>query len=130
MAKYEILYIIRPNIEEEAKNALVARFDSILTDNGATVVESKDWEKRRLAYEIQDFREGLYHVVNVEANDDAALNEFDRLSKINGDILRHMIVKLNCGSVKPGLCCFIIVALTASTMAFALCTCFPATPFT
>ncbi|MBN2941967.1 MAG: 30S ribosomal protein S6, partial [Streptococcus sp.] len=56
MAKYEILYIIRPNIEEEAKNALVARFDSILTDNGATVVESKDWEKRRLAYEIQDFR--------------------------------------------------------------------------
>ena len=67
MAKYEILYIIRPNIEEEAKNALVARFDSILTDNGATVVESKTWEKRRLAYEIQDFREGLYHIVNVEA---------------------------------------------------------------
>ena len=101
MAKYEILYIIRPNIEEEAKNALVARFDSILTDNGATVVESKDWEKRRLAYEIQDFREGLYHVVNVEsdndfeANDATALNEFDRLSKINGDILRHMIVKLD-----------------------------------
>ena len=96
MAKYEILYIIRPNIEEEAKNALVARFDSILTDNGATVVESKDWEKRRLAYEIQDFREGLYHVVNVESdNDDVALNEFDRLSKINGDILRHMIVKLD-----------------------------------
>jgi len=91
MAKYEILYIIRPNIEEEAKNALVARFDSILTDNGATVVESKSWEKRRLAYEIQDFR----HIVNVEANDDAALKEFDRLSKINADILRHMIVKLD-----------------------------------
>ena len=93
MTKYEILYIIRPNIEEEAKNALVARFDSILTDNGATVVESKTWEKRRLAYEIQDFREGLYHIVNVEANDAVALNEFDRLSKINADILRHMIVK-------------------------------------
>jgi len=65
------------------------------TDNGATVVESKDWEKRRLAYEIQDFREGLYHVVNVESDNDFALNEFDRLSKINGDILRHMIVKLD-----------------------------------
>ena len=79
MAKYEILYIIRPNIEEEAKNALVARFDSILTDNGATIVESKVWEKRRLAYEIKDFREGLYHIVNVEANNDVALKEFDRL---------------------------------------------------
>ncbi|HEL2474368.1 TPA: 30S ribosomal protein S6 [Streptococcus suis] len=95
MAKYEILYIIRPNIEEEAKNALVARFDSILTDNGATIVESKAWEKRRLAYEIKDFREGLYNIVNVEASNDEALKEFDRLSKINGDILRHMIVKLD-----------------------------------
>ncbi|MDY4761211.1 30S ribosomal protein S6 [Streptococcus thoraltensis] len=94
MAKYEILYIIRPNIEEEAKTALVERFDSILTDNGATIVESKDWEKRRFAYEIKDFREGLYHIVTVEAEDAFALNEFDRLSKINTDILRHMIVNL------------------------------------
>lgn len=82
-------------LKKKLKNALVARFDSILTDNGATVVESKDWEKRRLAYEIQDFREGLYHVINVETEDATALNEFDRLSKINGDILRHMIVKLD-----------------------------------
>ena len=74
---------------------LASIVSSILTDNGATVVESKSWEKRRLAYEIQDFREGLYHIVNVEANDDAALKEFDRLSKINADILRHMIVKLD-----------------------------------
>ncbi|MFZ7334316.1 30S ribosomal protein S6 [Streptococcus pluranimalium] len=94
MAKYEILYIIRPNIEEEAKAALVERFDSILSDNGAIIVESKDWEKRRLAYEINDFREGLYHIVTVEAQDAVALNEFDRLSKINTDILRHMIVNL------------------------------------
>ena len=92
---YEIMYIIRPNIDEEAKTALVNRFDSILKDNGAEVLESKLWGKRRLAYEIQDFREGIYHVVNVEANDATALNEFDRLSKINGDILRHMIVKLD-----------------------------------
>ncbi len=93
--KYEIMYIIRPNIDEEAKTALVERFDTILKDNGAEIIDSKDWEKRRLAYEIQDFREGLYHVVNVESDNDFALNEFDRLSKINGDILRHMIVKLD-----------------------------------
>ena len=44
--KYEILYIIRPNIDEEAKSALIERFDAILKDNGAEVLESKDWEKR------------------------------------------------------------------------------------
>ncbi|MFR6223609.1 MAG: 30S ribosomal protein S6, partial [Lactococcus lactis] len=54
MTKYEILYIIRPNIDEEAKAALVERFDGILTDNGAANLESKDWEKRKLAYEIND----------------------------------------------------------------------------
>ncbi|MFC4653188.1 30S ribosomal protein S6 [Lactococcus nasutitermitis] len=95
MTKYEILYIIRPNIDEEAKNAVVARFDTILTDNGAVNVESKDWEKRKLAYEIKDFREGLYHIVTFEAETTAeATSEFDRLAKISEDILRHMIVKV------------------------------------
>ncbi|MDR0922512.1 MAG: 30S ribosomal protein S6 [Lactobacillales bacterium] len=95
MTNYEILYIIRPNIDEEAKTALVDRFDSILKDNGAEVSESKDWEKRRLAYEINGFREGIYHIVNVSApSTAAAINEFDRLAKINDGILRHMIVKL------------------------------------
>ncbi|MGX7014278.1 30S ribosomal protein S6 [Vagococcus silagei] len=92
-ANYEILYIIRPNIDEEAKTALVDRFDSILKENGAEVLESKLWEKRRLAYEIQDFREGIYQIVKVSATDSKALDEFDRLAKISGDILRHMIVK-------------------------------------
>lgn len=91
--KYEIMYIIRPNIEEAEKAALVERFDSILTDNGAEVIESKDWSKRRLAYEIKDFREGIYHIVKVSATDAVAINEFDRLAKINGDILRHMTIR-------------------------------------
>ena len=93
-AKYEILYIIRPNIDEEAKTVLIDRFNSILTDNGAEVIESKDWQKRRLAYEINGFREGIYQIVKVSAPSNAsAINEFDRLAKINDDIVRHMIVR-------------------------------------
>lgn len=92
--KYEIMYIIRPNIDEEAKTALVERFDAILTDNGAEVLESKLWEKRRLAYEMNGFREGIYHIVKVSSPSNAnAINEFDRLAKINDSIIRHMIVK-------------------------------------
>lgn len=92
-AKYEILYIIRPNIDEAEKNALIERFDTILKDNGAEIIESKDWAKRRLAYEIKDFREGIYHIVKLTANDAAAINEFDRLVKFNDDILRHMTIR-------------------------------------
>ena len=92
--KYEIMYIIRPNIDEEAKTALIERFDAILKDNGAEVIESKDWEKRRLAYEMNGYREGIYHIVKVSSPSSAtAVNEFDRLAKINDDIIRHMIGK-------------------------------------
>lgn len=89
---YEITYIIAPDVDETAEAALVERFDKILTDNGAEVVDSKDWSKRRFAYEIGGYNEGIYHVVNVKTSDDKALNEFDRISKITDGILRHMIV--------------------------------------
>ncbi|CAM2841617.1 MULTISPECIES: 30S ribosomal protein S6 [Dellaglioa] len=92
MSKYEITYIIRTDLDEAAKAALIERFDGILTSNGAEIVTSKDWSKRRLAYEISGYNEGIYHIINATANDDIAINEFDRLSKINEGILRHMII--------------------------------------
>ena len=92
MRKYEIMYIIRPNIEDEAKKALVERFNTILTDNGAELTEVKEWGKRRLAYEINDFRDGYYMLVQVQA-EAAAVQEFDRLAKISEDIIRHMVIK-------------------------------------
>ncbi len=93
-AKYELLYIIRPDLDEEGKKALVERFETILKDNGAEVTESKDWAKRRFAYEIKGYREGIYRLVNLQSSDAAAINEFERLARINDDILRHMIVRL------------------------------------
>ncbi|WP_170008573.1 30S ribosomal protein S6 [Bacillus fonticola] len=92
MRAYEVMYIIRPNIEEEAKKALTERFDTLLTDNGAEITESKEWGKRRLAYEINDFRDGYYHIVKANATNEA-VNEFDRLARINDDILRHIVIK-------------------------------------
>ncbi|ANZ57542.1 30S ribosomal protein S6 [Fructilactobacillus lindneri] len=91
--KYEITYIIRPDIDDAAKTALVERFDKVLSDNGANVIDSKDWSKRRFAYEIGGFNEGTYHVVNLTADDSKAIDEFDRLSKFSDDILRQMTVK-------------------------------------
>ncbi|MGN7940914.1 30S ribosomal protein S6 [Metabacillus sp. 22489] len=92
MRKYEIMYIIRPNIEDEVKKALVERFNSVLSDNGAELTEVKEWGKRRLAYEINDFRDGYYMLLQVNA-EAAAVQEFDRLAKISEDIIRHIVVK-------------------------------------
>lgn len=92
MRNYEIMYVVRPSIEEDAKKALIERFEEILTSNGAEIIESKDWGKRRLAYEINDFKEGFYQIVRVKSTDEAT-NEFDRLAKINDDIIRHIVVR-------------------------------------
>ncbi|KEK25645.1 30S ribosomal protein S6 [Bacillus gaemokensis] len=92
MKKYEIMYIIRPNMEEEAQKALVERFAGVLTSNGAEIINTKEWGKRRLAYEINDLRDGFYVILNVNSNTEA-VTEFDRLAKINEDIMRHIVVK-------------------------------------
>lgn len=93
-ARYEITYIIKPDLDETNKNAVVEKFDNILKNNGATIIDSKDWEKRRLAYEIANFHEGLYHITNINIeNATEATSEFDRLAKIDDSILRHMIIK-------------------------------------
>ena len=94
MRKYELMYIIRPNIEEEAKKALVERFNEILTSNGAEIIEAKEWGKRRLAYEINDLREGYYQIVKVNA-DSKAIDEYIRLANINEDIIRHIAVRMD-----------------------------------
>ncbi|BBP93578.1 30S ribosomal protein S6 [Bacillus safensis] len=75
-----------------AKKAVIERFNNVLTSNGAEITGTKDWGKRRLAYEINDFRDGFYQIVNVQS-DAAAVQEFDRLAKISDDIIRHIVVK-------------------------------------
>jgi small subunit ribosomal protein S6 len=92
MREYELMYIIQPAIEEEAKKVLVERFNDILTSNGAEIIESKEWGKRRLAYEINDLREGFYQIVKVNAGSEA-INEYTRLANINEDIIRHIAVR-------------------------------------
>jgi len=94
MRNYEIMYIIRPNIEEEAQKELIERFSTILTDNGATIDKVDELGSRRLAYEINDFRDGYYVVINFKG-DSEAVNEFDRLAKFSDDIIRHMVVRLD-----------------------------------
>ena len=95
MSKHEILYIIRPDIGDNQKKELVERFDAILTDNGAEITKSEIWDtNRKFAYEIEGFTEGDYYVVNLTSSSTDEINEFDRLARINENILRHMIVRL------------------------------------
>lgn len=93
MRKYEIMFIVRPDLEETEIKSISENFKKVLADNGATVTNEKVMGKRELAYEMNKFKSGFYFLFNIEANDDKAIKEFDRLALINEKIIRHLIVK-------------------------------------
>lgn len=93
MRKYEIMFIVRPTLGEDEVKKVIKDFGKILTTNGAKIVNEKDMGQRELAYEINDFKSGYYYVYNIEANDDKAIKEFDRLGLISKDIVRHLITR-------------------------------------
>lgn len=92
MNKYEIMFIIRPNLEDDARAALLENIKNLLTSNNGTVDNVNEWGLREFAYEIKDFTKGYYVIVDTTTNA-SDIQELDRLSRINADILRHMIIR-------------------------------------
>ena len=91
MRKYEVMYIIRPETEQEAIQALVDKFNGII-NNGGEVTKTDVLGKRRLAYEIEKIRDGIYVLVHFTATTEV-INELDRVIKITDDVIRFLIVK-------------------------------------
>lgn len=90
MKKYEIMYIVKDGLDEEARKAEIEKLHAILTGKGAKVTEVKEWGLRNFAYPINDMIKGYYVVIKVTA-DEAALKEFARLAKIDQNVVRHLI---------------------------------------
>ena len=92
--KYEIMFIVRPNLEEDKVKEVAKNFEKVLSDNGAKVTSSKDLGQKELAYEINKHKTGYYFLINVES-DAEAIKELDRLATISEELIRHIIVKLD-----------------------------------
>ncbi len=91
MRTYEVLFILSPQVPEEEATALASEFRGIAEKTGATLKNEEAWGRRRLAYPIQKFTEGNYHLFVFES--DGSLAELDRRMKNSDRILRHMIVR-------------------------------------
>lgn len=87
---YEVVYILDPNLGEEATAAMVAKFKTLVESRG-TVAEVDEWGKRRLAYPINDLNEGYYVLMTFSA-DPALPAELDRVLRITDGVMRSMIV--------------------------------------
>ncbi|MRS11853.1 MAG: 30S ribosomal protein S6 [Actinobacteria bacterium] len=92
MKAYELMLILRPNLEDEARDAALEKTRGLITAEGGTVDTEDSWGKRRLAHEIDHTEEGDYHVVLFHASA-ATVAELDRVLHITDQVLRFMIVR-------------------------------------
>ncbi|MBV9102334.1 MAG: 30S ribosomal protein S6 [Candidatus Eremiobacteraeota bacterium] len=91
---YEVTYIVRPSLEEADVDGRVTQLSELLRSGGGELGEVEKMGKRRLAYEIDDVREGYYVVMRFRS-DAGAAKEFERQLRLNEDVMRHLLIKLD-----------------------------------
>ena len=94
MRKYEIMFIVRPDLEEKDVKETVKKLEKTLTDNKDIITLSKELGQKEFAYEIKGFKSGFYYLYNIESKDDAAIKEFDRIALIDEKVIRHLVLNI------------------------------------
>jgi len=89
---YEILYIVRPELDEEQLAAANATVNQLIESLGGAVQKTDVWGRRRLAYEVRHLREGQYVLTDFQI-DPARVPELEGTLKISDTVFRHLVVR-------------------------------------
>lgn len=92
MRDYEILYIVRPDLEEEKVQDAVKRVNTLIQRSGGTAERTSLWGKRRLAYEVKHQKEGFYVLQDFQLEPER-IGELESGLKITEQVLRHLVVR-------------------------------------
>ncbi len=90
--KYEMLYLIDASMAEEAREALISKFEDTVKSLGGTVVSTDKWGVKKTAYPINYKSEAFYVLMTFEA-DGSSIKELDRIAGITDGVMRRMITK-------------------------------------
>jgi len=91
MNNYEAVLIFKTELADADRNALLDSFKGHIEENGE-VVSVDDWGRRRLAYEIDDLKEGYYYIVDFKSQPDH-IKEFERRLRLSDFVLRYMVIR-------------------------------------
>ena len=89
---YEILYIIKPDLEDDAVHETVASVDGLIKSFSGTTLKTEHWGRRKLAYEVQHLREGHYVLTDFRL-DPERVPELERALRIHDAVFRHLITR-------------------------------------
>ncbi len=93
MRRYECMLVFRPDVPDDRLSAVLERLTRQIGELGGQVVKVAPWGRRRLAYPIQHFREGSYHIVLFDAPPSSII-ELERSLLITEELLRHLITRV------------------------------------
>ncbi|MCA1221533.1 MULTISPECIES: 30S ribosomal protein S6 [unclassified Streptomyces] len=92
MRHYEVMVILDPDLEERAVSPLIETFLSVVREANGKVEKVDTWGRRRLSYEINKKPEGIYSVIDLQA-EPAVVKELDRQMKLNESVLRTKVLR-------------------------------------
>ena len=92
MRRYELMLVIRPDVPDDKSQAVIDRVTRQITAGGGQIIKVAPWGRRRLAYPIDRFREGSYHIVLFAAPPEA-LVELEHSLLITEEVLRHLVTR-------------------------------------
>jgi small subunit ribosomal protein S6 len=92
MRRYELMLILRPDVADDKAQSVIDRTTRQLVAGGGQIVKVAPWGRRRLAYQIDRYREGSYHIVLFEAPPEA-IAEMERTLHITEEVLRHLVTR-------------------------------------
>ncbi len=99
LENYEMMYILRPDLGEEQVDQAIAKYQNILSEQGAEDIEIQHRGKRRLAYEIQRLREGVYIQMNYKAPG-SHVAPLERAMRLSEDVIRYLTLKQEVPAVE------------------------------
>ncbi len=88
---YELMYIARPELDDEGLQAAAELVEQLITGAGGTVVRTTNWGRRRLAYEVDHLRDGHYMLLHIRL-DGTRVREVERALAIHETVFRHLLV--------------------------------------
>ncbi len=95
MRYYETLYIVNPNLENEALDITMGEIGTELEKSKSKLINHRVWGKKRLAYQIENQKYGSFILLQFEGGEQDQMNEFNTWMKLNNSVLRHMTVALD-----------------------------------
>lgn len=89
---YETMYILRPDLGDEAVDQEIDKYQTLLREGGAEILETQHRGKRRLAYEIKKQREGIYIQMNYKAAGNQVA-QVERAMRLSDEVIRYLTIK-------------------------------------